>query len=103
MKKIFISIIILFLIILTTFIKNSSKELDNQIYKLNAKIGSLNDKYDLIKLEYSYLTSPNKIEDLKNTYFDKTFEEKNINAFGEIILKKNYVIIRDQINKINEE
>lgn len=103
MKKIFISIIILFLIILTTFIKNSSKELDNQIYKLNAKIGSLNDKYDLIKLEYSYLTSPNKIENLKNTYFDNTFEEKNINTFGEIILKKNYVIIRDQINKINEE
>ena len=77
MKKIFISIIILSLIILTSFIKNSSKELDNKIYKLNAKIGSLNDKYDLIKLEYSYLTSPDKIEYLKNTYFN-TFEEKNI-------------------------
>lgn len=103
MKKIFISIIILSLIILTSFIKNSSKELDNKIYKLNAKIGSLNDKYDLIKLEYSYLTSPEKIEYLKNTYFDNTFEEKNINTFGEIIVKKNYVIIRDQINKINEK
>ena len=41
MKKIFSATIILFLIFITTFIKNSTKELDEKIYKSKEKISLL--------------------------------------------------------------
>ncbi len=61
MKNYFISLIIIFLISFTTLIKNSSKNLENEIYNKKESIELLSNKYNLILLENNYLTSPKKL------------------------------------------
>ena len=61
MRNYSISIIIIFLISFTTFIKNSSKNLENEIYNKKESIELLSNKYDLILLENNYLTAPKKL------------------------------------------
>ncbi len=63
MKNYVISLIIIFLISFTTLIKNSSKNLENEIYNKNESIELLSNKYNLILLENNYLTSPKKLSD----------------------------------------
>ena len=95
MRRFLSAIFILSLVFFTIFVKKSTKDLDEKIYLLNAKIGSLSEKYEMLKLEYDYLTSPQKISEYKQKYFDEVFIEKNIKDFGKIIIKKNYIIIDD--------
>ena len=60
-KKILIFIPIIFLIISTTFIKNSTKNLDKKIFETQENIRALNEIHELVLLDYNYLTSPNKL------------------------------------------
>ena len=69
LKKLLI-LIILALIISTTFIKNHTKKLDNEIFTLKENINYLNSIKELVQLEYNYLSSPEKLLDLNNYYFD---------------------------------
>tara|TARA_B100000242_G_C42973620_1_gene451856 strand:+ start:467 stop:748 length:282 start_codon:yes stop_codon:yes gene_type:complete len=79
MKK-FISIFtILSLVIFTTIIKNSTKNLDSEIFSLKEELRLLENKYELILLDYNYLTSPKKLLEYSKTYFDQELRKKNIN------------------------
>ncbi len=79
MKK-FISIFtILSLVIFTTIIKNSTKNLDSEIFSLKEELRLLENKYELILLDYNYLTSPKKLLEYSKTYFDQELKKKNIN------------------------
>ena len=79
MKK-FISIFtILSLVIFTTIIKNSTKNLDSKIFSLKEELRLLENKYELILLDYNYLTSPKKLLGYSKTYFDQELRKKNIN------------------------
>ena len=94
MKKIFSVTIVLFLIFLTTFIKNSTKELDEKIYKSKERISFLKNQQEMLKLEFDYLSSPKKLLRFQNTYLDEELfpiENKSIN---EIILNNNSYTIR---------
>ena len=68
-NKIFV-LIILTLIISTTLIKNYTKKLDEEIFIVKENINYLNSIKDLFLLEYNYLSSPEKLLDLNNYYFD---------------------------------
>ena len=57
MKKILLFFSIILLIVSTTLIKNSTKALENQIFTTKENISILRDKYELILLEYNFLTS----------------------------------------------
>ncbi len=59
LKKLLI-LIILALIISTTFIKNHTKKLDNEIFTLKENINYLNSVKELVQLEHGYLSSPEK-------------------------------------------
>ena len=54
-------IIIIILIFFTSFIKNSTKEIDEEIYITQERIGKLQSEYENLKLEYNYLSSPQKL------------------------------------------
>ena len=69
LNKIFV-LIILTLIISTTLIKNYTKKLDEEIFIVKENINYLNSIKDLFLLEYNYLSSPEKLLDLNNYYFD---------------------------------
>tara|TARA_B100001250_G_C19648556_1_gene721557 strand:- start:657 stop:947 length:291 start_codon:yes stop_codon:yes gene_type:complete len=69
LRKIFI-LAILALIISTTFIKNHTKKLDEEIFSVKENINYLNSVRELIELEHDYLSSPEKLLELNNLYFD---------------------------------
>jgi|TARA_B100001741_G_scaffold284843_1_gene260667 Predicted secreted (periplasmic) protein len=63
-------LIILVLIVSTTFIKNHTKKLDNEIFSLKENINYLNSVKELVQLEHGYLSSPEKLVEFNNLYFD---------------------------------
>ena len=70
MKKIILGISIFFLIILTTFTKNSTKKIDKEIFLLKEDLRLLGDKYELVLLDHSYLSSPKKLLEYQIKYFE---------------------------------
>jgi len=95
MKKIIFSILIIFLIFLTSIIKNSTKKIDAKIFNLKEDIKLLNEKYELVLLDYNFLSSPKKLNEYQKKYFEDDLIPVNIrNIFeldiinGEISLKK---------------
>ena len=69
MKNYFIIFFILILIVLTSLIKSSTRELESQIYTLEEDVKTLSDKKDLILLENNFLSSPDRLFYLKKILF----------------------------------
>ena len=61
---------ILTLIISTTLIKNHTKKLSEEIFSVKENINYLNSVKELVQLEHDYLSSPEKLLELNNLYFD---------------------------------
>ncbi len=104
MKKLILIFSILFLIIVTTITKNSTKKLENQIFSLRENISVLGNKYELVLLDYNFLTSPKKLLEYQNNYFENDLISVNINKIKEIKEKNNKLIITEfNKSKINNE
>ena len=69
LRKIFILVIVV-LIISTTFIKNHTKKIDEKIFSVKENIDYLNSVKELVQLEHDYLSSPEKLIKFNNLYFD---------------------------------
>ena len=70
MKKLFLIFFIIFLIIVTTVTKNSTKKLESQIFIIRENISILKNKYELVLLDYNYLTTPKKLMEYQSKYFE---------------------------------
>ena len=101
MKKILIFIPIIFLIFATTLTKNSTKKLDKRIYIIKENIRLLNHKYELVLLDFNYLTSPTKLMEYQQNYFDTDLAESKIINFKSIEIKNKNLVIRG-IQEIND-
>ena len=77
-KKILILIPIIILIISTTLTKNSTKQLDKKIFETQEELRALEDIYELVLLDYNYLTSPSKLMEYSQKYFDEKLKKKKI-------------------------
>ena len=77
-KKILLFIPIIILIISTAFTKNSTKKLDKQIFEIQEDIRALNDIYELVLFDFNYLTSPNKLMEYSQMYFEKDLRKIEI-------------------------
>ena len=86
-KKILIFIPIIVLIISTAFIKNSTKRLDKEIFEIQEDLRALNDIYELVLLDYNYLTSPNKLIEYSQMYFEKDLRKIEITDLKNFIFK----------------
>tara|TARA_B100001029_G_C14866993_1_gene342349 strand:+ start:272 stop:580 length:309 start_codon:yes stop_codon:yes gene_type:complete len=102
MKKTFLFFGVIFLIVITTLIKNSTKKLENKIFTTKENISILKDKYELVLLDYNYLTSPKKLMDYQSQYFEKELSSIDINTIKEVYIKNEKIVIKD-FNKINNE
>ena len=78
LKKILLFIPIIILIFSTSLTKNSTKKLDKKIYEIQEDIRALDDIYDLVLLDYNYLTSPDKLMEYSQMYFEKELKKKEI-------------------------
>ena len=100
MKKIFLFFAVIFLIVTTTLTKNSTKNIENEIFTTRENISILKDKYELVLLDYNYLTSPKKLLDYQSQYFEKELSNIDINDIKELIVKNEKIIIQD-FNQLN--
>ena len=104
MKKIILILSILFLIVVTTFTKNSTKKLDNQIFSIRENISVLKDKYELVLLDYNFLTSPKKLLEYQSKYFETDLIPLDITQIKEIKEESNKLVITElsEMKKGNE-
>tara|TARA_B100001769_G_scaffold146084_1_gene114411 strand:- start:532 stop:837 length:306 start_codon:yes stop_codon:yes gene_type:complete len=101
MKKLIFFTPIIFLILATTLTKNSTKKLDKEIFQLKESIRILEDRYELTLLDYNILTSPKKLMEYQQYYFDDKFEQKKIENLA-VIEFSNEKLKIDKMVKINE-
>ena len=101
MKKFSIITLIISLILLTAFIKNSTKRIDDEIFTTNESIRGLKRDYEKIKLEYDYLSSANKLIEFQNRYFDNELIKKDIQNI-KVIQKFEKKLVIEQLKFINE-
>ena len=79
MKKYFAILMIIFLILLTALIKNSTKRMDDEIFIVKENMRFLRKEIDDLKLEYTYLSSGRKLMDFKVRFFDEDLSVKRKN------------------------
>ena len=78
MKKFLFFIPVILLIVATTITKNSTKKLDKEIFEIKENIRVLEDKYELVLLDFNYLTSPKKLMEYQKLYFDSELIQNDI-------------------------
>ena len=79
MKKFSVIFLIVFLILSTTLVKNSTKRTDDEIFTIKENIRALKKDFENIKLEYEFLSSTEKLLEFQNLYFDDELVKKDIN------------------------
>ena len=89
MKKLFLIFFIIFLTIVTTVTKNSTKKLESQIYSVKENISILKNKYELVLLDYNYLTTPKKLIEYQSKYFEKDLIPLDITKIKKIKKENN--------------
>ncbi len=93
MKKFVLAAVILFLVLSTAIIKNTTKQIEDEIFSTKENIRVLNSEFENVSLEYDYLSSAERLLEYQSQYFEDELIQKNINDI------KIYNISKD-INKI---
>ena len=92
MKRFSIISFILFLILFTALIKNSTKRISDKIFVIEENIRGLKKDLGNIKLENDYLSSAEKLLEFQSLYFDDELYKKDINEIK---------IIDENLNKLD--
>ena len=79
MRKFSVIFLIVFLILSTALVKNSTKRTDDEIFTIKENIRALKKDFENIKLEYEFLSSTEKLIEFQNLYFDDELVKKDIN------------------------
>jgi len=102
MKKIFFTLSIIILILLTTVTKNSTKKIDIKIFETKESIRILKNQYEYTLLDYNYLSSPDKLMDYQLEYFENVLVPIDINNTKKILINNNKIKIIDSNNNFND-
>ena len=97
MKKIIAFTIIIILILATSIVKNSTKEIEDQIFLVKENIRSLKTELSDVLLEYNFLSSPGKLTQYQNQYFEKDLIKTDIINI-KVIYENNDLIINNLID-----
>jgi len=95
MTKSIVFTLILFLIITTSLIKNSTKNLDGQIYSVKENILFLENRFEDSKLEFDYLSSSEKLLEYQKLYFDNSLVKKSLKEFKTLKIIDNKIIFNE--------
>ena len=93
MKKFVLAVVIFFLVLSTAIIKNTTKQIEDEIFTAKENIRVLKSEFENVHLEYNYLSSADRLLEFQSQYFEDELIQKNINDI------KIYNIT-DEINKI---
>ena len=98
MKKLVLLLSIFFLLFFTTIVKNSTKEIEKKIYDSKETLRVLKNKYEMVLLEFNYLTSPKKLMEYQSKYFENELSEIDIIKLKKITLINNSLQIEEFID-----
>ena len=102
MKKI-VFIIIFALILATSLVKNSTKEIEDKIFMVNENIRPLKSELGDVLLEFNYLSSPDKLTQYQTQYFEKNLIKIDIMKIKKLTEKNDYIIVSDFIDSNKDE
>ena len=102
MKKVVFAIIIV-LILGTSLVKNSTKEIEDKIFMVNENIRPLKSELGDILLEYNYLSSPDKLTQYQTQYFEKDLVKIDITKIKKLTKKNNNIKVSGFLEKIIDE
>ena len=105
MTKPTVFILLIILITSTSLVKNSTKDLDDEIYLIRENILFLENRLEDSKLEFNYLSSSEKLMEYQKLYFDNLLIKKSLKELKTLEIKDNELIINNLkiSGKINEE
>ena len=93
MKKFVLAAVIFFLVLSTAIIKNTTKEIEDEIFTINENLRVLKSEFENVSLEYDYLSSSERLLEYQSQYFEDELIQKNVNDI------RVYNILNDE-NKI---
>ena len=78
MKKFGLAAVILFLVLSTAVIKNTTKQIEDELFIAKENIRVLKSEFENISLEYDYLSSAEKLLEYQSLYFEDELIQKDI-------------------------
>lgn len=102
MKQLVVAIIFV-LILITSLIKTSTKEIEDQIFIVKENIRPLKSELEDVLLEFNYLSSPEKLVQYQTQYFEKDLIKIEIMNIKEIFKNNETLEIKDLISKSGNE
>ena len=102
MKKVIFATVFI-LILATSLVKNSTKEIEDKTFTINENIRSLKSELGDVLLEYNYLSSPDKLTQYQTQYFEKNLIKIDITQIKKLTEKNNHINVGDFIEKIKDE
>ena len=101
MKNFVLALVIFFLVLSTAIIKNTTKEIEDEIFTVKENIRVLKSDFENVSLEYDYLSSAEKLLEYQSLYFEDELIQKNIkdikiyNILDDIKNIKDFKIIKE--------
>ena len=95
MKKIGLVLVIFSLILFTAVIKNTAKQIEDELFTVRENLRVLKSQYGNILLEHDYLSSAEKILEFQSLYFEDQLIQKNIKNIKIYNISKNQKNIQD--------
>ena len=95
MKKIALAAIIFFLVLSTAIIKNTAKQIEDEIFTVKENIRVLKSELENVSLEYDYLSSAEKLLEFQSLYFEDQLIQKNLNNIKTYDISDNTKKIQD--------
>ena len=95
MKKFSLAVAIFFLVLSTAIIKNTAKQIEDEIFTVKENIRVLKSEFENVSLEYDYLSSAEKLLDYQSLYFEDELIQKNIKNIKTYNLSRNIKKIQD--------
>ena len=78
MKKFGLAAVILFLVLSTAVIKNTTKQIEDELFTSKENIRVLKSEFENMSLEYDYLSSAEKLLEYQFQYFEDELIQKDI-------------------------
>ena len=95
MKKFGLAAVILFLVLSTAVIKNTTKQIEDELFTVKENIRVLKSEFENISLEYDYLSSAEKLLEYQSLYFEDQLIQKNIKDIKIFNISNNTNKIKD--------
>ena len=95
MKKFILAIIIFFLVLSTAIIKNTTKQIEDEIFTVKENIRILESEFENVSLEHDYLSSAEKLLEFQSLYFEDELIQKNMENIKTLNISDDFIKIQD--------